>query len=103
MCLRSPQRITDSSGTPFLVNDFDGEFDLVGLFVGIEFDEGLDIAVHDGGAGLDEVLLFDLFFGILTPFDGLFLLVLVVVGKVKDFGALELEGSYSFYFKLAFP
>ena len=83
-------------------DDFDGEFDLVGLFVGIEFDEGLDIAVHDGGASLDEVLLFDFLLGILAPFDSLFLLVLVVIGKVKDFGVLELEGAYSGDGKLAF-
>ena len=78
-----------------LVNDFDGEFDFVGLFVGIEFDESLDVAVHDGGTSLDEVLLLDFFASVLAPFDGLLLFVLVVVGKVKDFGALELEGAYS--------
>ena len=72
------------------------------MFVRIEFDEGLHIAVHEGSTGFDEVLFADLLLGVLAPFDGLFLLVLVVVGKVKDFGALELVGSYSFYFKLAF-
>ena len=52
-----------------LLNDFDGEFDLVGLFVGIEFDEGLDVAVHDGSTGFDKVLLFGLFFRVLSPYE----------------------------------
>ena len=51
-----------------LLNDFDGEFDLVGFLVGIEFDEGLDVAVHDGSTGFDEVLLFGLFLCVLAPF-----------------------------------
>ena len=85
-----------------LVDDFDGQFDLVGLFVGVEFDEGFDEAVHEGSAGFDEVLLLDLFAGVLAPFDGLFLLVLVVVSEVKDVGALELEGADVFDFKLTF-
>ena len=76
-----------------LINDFDGEFDLVGLFVGIEFDEGFDVAVHEGGAGFDKVLFLDLLAGILTPFDGLLLFVFIVVGEVEDIGALELEGA----------
>ena len=78
----------------FLLDNLDRQLDLVRLFVRVEVDEGLDIAVHDGGAGLDKVLLFELLAGILTPFNGLFLLVLVVVGKVKNIGALELEPAY---------
>ena len=39
-----------------LVDDFDGEFDLVGFFVGIEFNEGLDVAGHACGACFSSVL-----------------------------------------------
>ena len=51
-----------------LLDDFHREFDLVGLFVRVEFHKGLDIAIHHSGTRLDEVLLFGLFFRILAPF-----------------------------------
>ena len=76
-----------------LVDDFDRQSDLVGLFVRVELFEGLDVTGHDRGAGFDAVLLFDLLLGILAPFDRLLLRVFVVVGEVKDVGALELEGA----------
>ena len=47
----------------FLVDDLYCQFDLVGFFVGVEFDEGFDIAVHDGGAGFGGVLRFDFLLG----------------------------------------
>ena len=81
-------------------DDFDGELDFVGLFVGIEFDEGLDVAGHEGSTGFDEVLLLDFFASVLAPFDGLLLFVLVVVSEIEDIGTLELEGSYSFDLEL---
>ena len=37
-------------------DDFDGEFDLVGLFVGIEFDEGFEETGHACGACFSGVL-----------------------------------------------
>ena len=46
-----------------LLNDFDGQFDLVGLFVGVEFDEGLQETGHTCGAGFGGVLRFDFLFG----------------------------------------
>ena len=84
-----------------LVNDFDGEFDLVGLFVGVELFEGLDVTGHDRGAGFDAVLFRDFLAGILAPFNRLLLRVFVVVGEVKDVGALELEGADVGDFELA--
>ena len=71
-----------------LIDDFDGEFDFVGLFVRIEFDEGLEEAVHGGSAGLDEVLKTRFVLGFFTPADGLFTLVFVVVLEMEDIGAL---------------
>ena len=76
-----------------LINDFDGEFDFVGLFVGIEFDESFEETGHTCGAGFDLVLKAQFFFGFGAPVDGLFAFVLVVIGKVEDIGTLELEGA----------
>ena len=86
--------------TFFLVDTLDRQFDLVGLFVGVELFEGLNVAGHDRGAGFDAVLLFDLLAGILAPFDRLLLRVLVVVGEVENVGALELEGADAGDFEL---
>ena len=79
---------------------FDGEFDVIGLFVGVEFDEGLEATGHAGGAGFDEVLKAQFVFGFCAPVDGFFAFVLVVVGKIEDIGTLELEGAYSFDIEL---
>ncbi len=79
---------------PFLlVHDLDGEFDLVGLFVWVEFDEGFEEAGHSGSASFDEVLEAEFLFGLCTPVNGFFTFVFVVVGEVKDVGTLELEGA----------
>ena len=74
---------------------FDGEFDVIGLFVGVEFDEGFEETGHTCGAGFDCVLKAQFVFGFCSPFNGFFAFVLVVVGEVKDIGTLELEGAYS--------
>ena len=84
-----------------LVDDFDGQFDFVGLFVRVEFDEGLEEAVHSRSAGLDEVLKTRFVLGFFTPADGFFALVFVVVLEMEDIGALELESADGGNFELA--
>ena len=85
-----------------LLNDLDRQFHLVRLFVRVQLHERLHISVHDGGACLDQILLFAFLLGILAPFHRLFLLVLVVIGKIENLGALKLEGAYSGDGELAF-
>ena len=46
-----------------LVNDFDGEFDLIGLLVGVEFDEGFEETGHGRSARFGGVLRFDFLLG----------------------------------------
>ena len=74
------------------IDALEGEFDLVGFFIGMELLEGLDEAGHERCTGFDTILLIDLLAGILAPFNRLFLRVLTVVSEVEDVGALELEG-----------
>ena len=79
----------------FLVDDLEGEFDLVGLFVGVEFGESLEESGHACGTSLDEVLKAQFLFGFRSPVNGFFALVFVVVGEVEDVGALELELAHA--------
>ena len=76
-----------------LLYHLDGEFGLVGLLVGMEFDKCLNEACHDSRTRLDAVLLFRLLLGVLAPHDRLFLRITAIVGKVEDIGALELVGA----------
>ena len=46
-----------------LVNDFDGEFNLIGFFVRVEFDEGFEETGHACGARFGSVLRFDFLLG----------------------------------------
>ena len=81
---------------PFLlVHDLDGEFDLVGLFVGVEFDEGFEETGHSGSASFDEVLEAEFLFGLCTPVNGFLTFVFVVVREVEDVGTLELESTHA--------
>ena len=76
-----------------LVNDFDGEFDVVGSPIGVRGDEAVGDALHltrQGGLVL-AALLFLLV--LLPPADGILAFIAVVVGHVDDVGALELEGA----------
>ena len=57
------------AATGILLNYLDCKFDLIRLLVGVELDEGLDVSVHDGGTGFDEVLFFDFLFRVLAPKD----------------------------------
>lgn len=81
---------------PFLlVHDLDRQFDLVGLFVGVEFDEGFEEAGHSGSASFDEVLEAEFLFGLCTPVNGFLTFVFVVVREVEDVGTLELESTHA--------
>ncbi len=76
-----------------LVDDFDGEFDVVGGPIGVRGDEAVGDAFHlarQSGLVL-AALLFLLV--LLPPADGILTFVAVVVGHVDDVGALELEGA----------
>ncbi len=76
-----------------LVNDFDGEFDVVGGPIGVRGDEAVGDTFHlarQSGLVL-AALLFLLV--LLPPADGILAFVAVVVGHVNDIGALELEGA----------
>ena len=85
-----------------LIKDyFEDEFDFVGFFVGIEFDEGLEQTGHGGGARLDEVLEAQFLFGFGSPAYSLFALVAVEVLEMEDVGALELELANALHVKLA--
>ena len=76
-----------------LIEDFDGEFDVVGSPIGVRGDEAVGDTFHlTRQSGLVLAALLFLFV-LLPPADGIFTFVAVVVGHVDDVGALELEGA----------
>ena len=58
---------------------FDGQFDLVGFFVGVEFDEGFEEATHSRGTRFDDALGYGLLLGFLSVADSLLALILLRV------------------------
>ena len=76
-----------------LIEDFDGEFDVVGSPIGVRGDEAVGDTFHlarQSGLVL-AALLFLLV--LLPPADGILAFIAVVVGHVDDIGALELESA----------
>ena len=63
--------------------------------------EGVGDTFHlarEGGLVLTTLLFLFVF---LSPADGIFAFIAIVVGHINDIGSLELEGTYSFYLELA--